>query len=84
MTIDAMGMQKAIVEKNREKKADYVIGLKDNQPTLAADMTALLDEGISCDFAGFITDLHVTSEKARGGLEQRDVRVIEIPKDSQH
>ena len=50
VTIDAMGMQKAIVEKIREQKADYVIGLKDNQPTLAADMTALLNKGISCDF----------------------------------
>ena len=84
VTIDAMGMQKAIVEKIREKKADYVIGLKDSQPTLVADMTALLDVGISCDYAGFVTELHVTTEKARGGLEQRDVRVIEIPKDSPH
>ena len=43
-----MGMQTAIVEKIREKKADYVIGLKDNHPTLAADMTTLLNEGIHC------------------------------------
>ena len=84
VTIDAMGMQKAIVEKIREKKADYVIGLKDNQPTLAADMHAMLDEGCNTDFAGLVTDLHVTSEKARGGTEQRDVRVIEIPQDSPH
>lgn len=84
VTIDAMGMQKAIVEKIREQKADYVIGLKDNQPTLAADMTALLDEGISCDFEGLVTDLHVTTEQARGGVEQRDVRVIEIPQNSPH
>ena len=84
VTLDAMGMQKAIVEKIREKKADFVIGLKDNQRTLAADMTTLLNEGIDSDFAGLVTDLHVTSETARGGVEQRDVRVIEIPKDSPH
>lgn len=84
VTLDAMGMQKAIVEKIREQKADFVIGLKDNQRTLAADMTTLLNEGIDSDFAGLVTDLHVTSETARGGVEQRDVRVIEIPKDSPH
>ncbi len=39
-----MGMRKAFAEKIRKKKADYVIGLKDNQPTLAADMHALLSE----------------------------------------
>ena len=61
-----------------------MIGLKDNQPTLAADMHTLLDEGCNSDFAGLVTDLHVTSEKARGGTEQRDVRVIEIPQDSPH
>ena len=84
VTIDAMGMQKAIVETIREKKADYVIGLQDNQPTLAADMHALLDEGCHTDFAGLVTDLHVTVEKARGGTEQRDVRALEIPQDSPH
>ena len=34
ITIDAMGCQKAIVEKIVEKKADYVIAVKGNQPTL--------------------------------------------------
>ena len=68
----------------REIKADYVIGLKDNQPTLAADMSDLLDEENDCVFQGFVTDLHVTTETARGGVEPRDVRVLEIPQDSPH
>lgn len=84
VTIDAMGMQKDIVEKIREKKADYVIGLKDNQPKLAAEMGQLLQEGCRTNFAGLTTDLEVTTEMAHGGLEQRDVRTIEIPKDSLH
>lgn len=35
ITIDAMGCQKAITAKIIEKKADYVIGLKDNQKALS-------------------------------------------------
>lgn len=84
ITIDAMGMQKEIVETIRGKQADYVIGLKDNQPTLAADMRKLLEEGCNTDFQGLKTDLYTTVENAHGGVEQRDVRTIEIPADSPH
>lgn len=84
VTLDAMGMQKKIVEKIRAKEADFVIGLKDNQPTLAADMQQLADTACETNFAGLTTDLYSTAEKARGGLEERHVRVIEIPPDSPH
>ena len=84
VSIDALGMQKAIVEKLREKQAEFVIGLKDNQPTLAADMSQLRNEGCRIRFPGLTTDLHSTTEKAHGGIEQRAVRVIELPKDSPH
>jgi predicted transposase YbfD/YdcC len=84
VTIDAMGMQKEIVEKINEKEADYVIGLKDNQPTLAADMRELVEEGCQTNFENLKTDVYTTAEKAHGGVEQRDIRAIEIPKDSPH
>ena len=35
VTIDAMGTQKKIAEKIIERKADYVLSVKDNQPSLA-------------------------------------------------
>lgn len=35
VTIDAMGCQKAIARKIREQKADYILALKDNHPTLS-------------------------------------------------
>ena len=84
VTIDAMGMQKKIVEKIREKEADFVIGLNDNQPTLAADMQKLADQACETNFAGLTTDVYSTTEKAHGGIEEREVRVIEIPQDSPH
>jgi predicted transposase YbfD/YdcC len=43
ITIDAMGCQHAIVEKIVEKKADYIIAVKDNQPLLAKAIESLFD-----------------------------------------
>jgi predicted transposase YbfD/YdcC len=34
VTIDAMGCQKAIAEKITDKEGDYVLTVKENQPTL--------------------------------------------------
>lgn len=84
ITIDAMGMQTEIVKKIREKEADWVIGLKDNQPKLAADMGTLLEDGCRTNFEQLTTDVYTTKENARGGIEERTVRVIEIPEDSPH
>ena len=38
VTIDAMGCQREIAQKIRDKKADYVLALKGNQGTLRADV----------------------------------------------
>ena len=44
ITADAMSCQKKITEKITEKKADYVIGLKGNQPTLLEDVQLYMKE----------------------------------------
>lgn len=56
VTIDAMGAQKDIVDKIRDKGADYVIGLKTNQPKL--------HEGVEETFVGVDLDT-----KASKGLD---------------
>src|SRR6185295_9297470 len=38
VTIDAMGCQKAIAQQIRDGGGDYLLAVKDNQPTLAADV----------------------------------------------
>ena len=43
VTIDAMGCQRKIAETIIDKKADYVFGLKDNQPTLHKEVLAAFD-----------------------------------------
>ena len=48
ITIDAMGCQKDIAAKIVEKKADYVLALKRNQPTLYDDVARTLSEA-ACD-----------------------------------
>ena len=41
ITIDAMGCQKAIAKQIIKKEADYVLSLKENQPTLYHDVNAI-------------------------------------------
>ena len=49
VTIDAMGCQKAIVEKITDKGADYVIALKGNQKNLHEDVELFFE-----DFSDFV------------------------------
>ena len=43
ITADAMSCQKEIVKKIVEKEADYVLGLKDNQPTMRREVQEYFD-----------------------------------------
>ena len=52
VTIDAMGCQREIAAQIIGQKGDYLLAVKDNQPTLFAAVSALLDEGILDGFAG--------------------------------
>lgn len=65
VTIDAMGCQKRIVEKIREKKADYVLGLKGNQPSLYQDVKLYFESELP-QYAAH------TLEKDHGRVEKRE------------
>ena len=70
VTADAMSCQKTIAETIIHKKADYVLSLKENQPTLledAADYFAGCSEGITET---------TTLEKDHGRLEHRHYRLL--------
>lgn len=66
VTADAMSCQKKIVSKIVEKKADYVIAVKENQPTLLHD--------IADWFESFFTEAEhtATHEKGHGRIEKRE------------
>lgn len=71
VTADAMSCQKTIVGKIIEKKADYVIAVKENQHELHEDAKESLQEFCeeSCCFSTF--------EKAHGRVEKREYRLLE-------
>ena len=75
VTIDAMGCQTAIAEQIREKKAHYVLSVKENQPSLyeaIREYFQFLDEG---KLPGLPEDIWEGElEKDHGRIEKRRVR----------
>ena len=70
VTIDAMGTQREIVEKIKEKRADYVLALKGNQGTLYEDVKMfLMDNKEELKRNG---NYYRTTEKAHGQIEIRE------------
>ena len=70
ITIDAMGCQRAIAEKIIDKGADYLIAVKNNQPTLAQVVESLfagVDDGVRDGRLQHDT----TIDKGHGRLEMR-------------
>lgn len=86
VTIDAMGTQKEIARQIREKGADYVLALKDNQPTLYAEVEgifiaeedSLRREKKSKNQEGRST-LYETVEQGHGRRETRRVLSVAAP-----
>lgn len=71
VTIDALGCQKAIAEKIREKKADYILALKENQPTLEKDVREFLEQQKTEDFKNSTVETCQGKEKGHGRIECR-------------
>jgi predicted transposase YbfD/YdcC len=71
VTIDAMGCQKAIVAKIREKGADYVLSLKGNQGTLEKDVREFLDEQKKQNFRDIPVQSSKTTDAGHGRIEVR-------------
>jgi predicted transposase YbfD/YdcC len=77
VTIDAMGCQKEIAAKIRERGGDYVLAVKQNQPTLYEQVHAAIDEGLERDAERI--DEHDTDEKGHGRREIRTYAVVPAP-----
>lgn len=73
VTIDAMGCQKDIAAKIVEKKAGYLLAVKENQPKLYAKVKAMLDEAILDRFQGTQFDHVELTEGNHGRIETRRV-----------
>ena len=71
VTIDAMGCQKDIAAKIVSKEADYMLAVKENQPTLLAEVTAAFAAAAERDDHDNIVDFAETSDKGHGRTEVR-------------
>ena len=74
VTIDAMGCQKEIAEQIRERKADYALAVKQNQPTLYEQVEEAISEALEQDARD--VDEHQTIEKGHGRRETRTYAIF--------
>jgi len=73
VTIDAMGCQKDIAKKIvKEKKADYVLNLKDNQETLKKEVEEYFKDAENEGFKNEKIAEYSTLEKGHGRIEKRN------------
>jgi predicted transposase YbfD/YdcC len=79
VTIDAMGCQKEIAAQIRAREADYVLALKENHPTLYADVQQVFLDGLEDDFAGQEHRRWRTVERGHGRTEERTYHVVAAP-----
>jgi predicted transposase YbfD/YdcC len=76
VTIDAMGCQRAIAQKILDKRADYVLALKDNQATLREDVEVFVEEQKGNDFRDAAISRDQTVDGDHGRIETRTTTVI--------
>ena len=81
VTIDAMGCQTAIAEAIVTGGADYVLAVKENQPTLHAGIEAFFLDHLDDDFARVKVSRHETIEHAHGRDEHRTYYVCDVADD---
>jgi predicted transposase YbfD/YdcC len=76
VTIDALGCQVEIARLIRQAKADYLLQIKENQPTLLAKTATLFDEAILEGFKGFRHATASTTDGDHGRIETRTIHVL--------
>jgi predicted transposase YbfD/YdcC len=79
VSIDAIGCQKSIAGQIREGGGDYLLPVKDNQPTLHSDVEACFLKAYEEDFAEVQHDTFTTQEVGHGRTEERIYTVIYEP-----
>lgn len=71
VTTDAMGCQKAIAEQIVDQGGDYLLQVKDNHPTLHADLKLLFAEGMRQDCLGIGHEYTEDVDAGHGRVETR-------------
>jgi predicted transposase YbfD/YdcC len=76
VTIDALGCQKAIAAKIKDRGGDYVLTVKDNQEHLLTDIQQALAQAFDNNFAGLTHDTYETRDRGHGREEYRCYTVL--------
>jgi predicted transposase YbfD/YdcC len=71
VTIDAMGCQKTIAQKVVDQGGDYILQVKDNHPTLRADLELLFAEAMRKDCLGVPYEFTQDVTAGHGRVETR-------------
>jgi predicted transposase YbfD/YdcC len=79
VTIDAIGCQKEIARTILDRKADYVLAVKDNQANLRQDLEDWFVHAQQSQFESMIHDFHQTINKTSGRIEIRRCWAIADP-----
>lgn len=77
VTIDAIGCQTAIAQQIVDGKGDYVLAVKDNQPTLAQAIRHIFESGID-QSETLVCSEHETIDKEHGRFETRCCTAVSI------
>lgn len=81
VTIDAMGCQTEIAQAIVDAEADYVLAVKNNQPTLCQGLTEFFAEHADDDFARIKVRRYSTDDKGHGRTEHREYVICPVPDD---
>lgn len=79
ITLDAMNCQQKTVEQIIEQEADFVITVKDNQPTLAQAIADRFDEYFENGEVDRTVRSHRRRSRSRGRLSEQVVTVAPVP-----
>jgi predicted transposase YbfD/YdcC len=79
VTIDAMGCQKEIAKAIIDKKANYVLQVKDNQPTLHAAISEAFIAMADDDYSESSLRRFRTVDRDHGREETRDYFIVDVP-----
>jgi predicted transposase YbfD/YdcC len=74
VTMDVLGCQTEIAQKMLERSGDYLLAVKENQPSLAEALRAFFDEGETSGYGRFLSvSRRETVEKDHGRIETQRV-----------
>ena len=75
VSIDAIGAQKQVAANILKAGANYILQVKDNQPTLAAKLEAAMNDAIGDNFKDLNSDFFQETDAGHGRIETRKLWV---------